>query len=255
MTMQNKNTNLKAKALHSLQDFFLTQKISIPSDAAAGLRCNICGQYCNHIYYSEYDIPVCSTCMKSEVYELGIAADLLYLTYGNFSRLFDIRFRYPNLIFLHSFSKSVLGRPNWRTNVSNLIRIEETTDDNFTIAVHSGVPYGLMEELYVGVFAQQFLRSKKNWKKMSTDDELTKFESEKTMVKTAKTCKIPEEYKNSQKLVDTICKLYPNALTKPQLKTCCQNILICYLYNVGRIEQADLLCSYQEKRIAKCEEK
>lgn len=193
--------------------------------------CRICGRRNVQFLCETDDNPICRICQNSGVIKLRDAEGLLYLVYGNFSRMFDIRFRYPNLFFLETFQQNINDINDTRNHYTDLIKNVGQSDYDFTIGIAKDIPYAFLEELFAFSLSKQYLMGKiVDWKNdiRSFSDNPVSFEWK-------------DKYRNPKKLMEEVKEWLNNEENLKNKEIYIKAIMICYLYNAGREEQADIL--------------
>lgn len=191
--------------------------------------CKICGKCGVQLFYDN-NKPICKFCKNSRVTNLHDTTTLLYLTYGNFRQIFDIKFQRPQLFFLTDCVQNIYELDDKRDNYTGLVTNITQVGYDFTIGIVKDVPYAFLEELFAFSFARQYLKEKIiDWKKIQkhlNNTELFEWN---------------DNYKNSEILMEKIQNILNNGKKLNEKAKCEKAILICYLYYVGREEQADIL--------------
>lgn len=124
-----------------------------------GKKCTLCGKQSVHLLQMSNGLSICEDCKNSEVTSIGMAAELLYTTYGNFKRLFPhTRFRYPNLEFSQQSMHQIRDIAHGRPDMSGLLEVVNDKNDGFSLRIVRDIPYGFLEELYAQAFSQQLDR-------------------------------------------------------------------------------------------------
>lgn len=127
--------------------------------------CKICGKSKIQLFFDHDGIPVCTGCRDNRVSHLKDAAGILYLAYGNFSRMFEVGFRYPNLFFLETEIDNIYELDSMRGDYSGLIVNTGRAGYDFTLGIAKNIPPAFLEEVFVFSFSRMYLGEKmEEWK-------------------------------------------------------------------------------------------
>lgn len=122
--------------------------------------CKICGRSRILPFYDDGGIHVCAGCRNNRVSRLQDAEGILYLTYGNFSRMFKVGFRYPNLFFLETEVNNIYELDSRRGNYNGLVINTGQAGYDFTLGIAKNIPSAFLEEIFVFSFSKMYLKEK-----------------------------------------------------------------------------------------------
>lgn len=260
---EQKDKNTSYASLHS----FLHEKMKLSEMKKQVVQCSICGRKESEVSFHKMS-AVCSRCRRSRVTTRKQASNLLYLSYRGFNDLFPIDFCYPNLEIKEiNCEKKYSNRIDCYTD---LVQITEARQDGFSLCIVKNIPFCFMDELYSYAFAKEFLNGilekKKAEKKTKMDIKVEPvMNKERGFGKERQTAKEQEEpeaegpsatnedskavesirddeytYSDSQELLEIFKSETIEELEKMR-GSYQARIMICYLYDAGRKEQAELL--------------
>lgn len=194
--------------------------------------CKICGRSGVPLFYND-DIPVCTNCRDNRVSCLQDAAGILYLVYGNFNQMFEVRFRYPNLFFLETDAGIIEQLDSKRGNYNGLVVSTGQSGCDFTLGIAKNIPSAFLEEIFVFSFSKMYLKEK-----------MEEWGNKNNVLGTPVPFYWNDIYRDPEELMGAVKKslAYGGKLTVEEPRKKCERaIMICYLYNNGREEQANIL--------------
>lgn len=251
------------------QSFALSLKGQEQEEGKIEPCCKICGRSRIPLFYDD-GIPVCINCRDNRISRLEDAAGILYLAYGNFSRMFKVGFRYPNLFFLETEEISIDQLDSRRENYHGLVASTGRSGYDFTLGIVRNIPSAFLEEIFVFSFSRMYLK-----------ERIEKWGREKDVLGTPVSFSWDDAYQDPEELMRAVQKSLINGeeltVEEPQKEKekedgeneeevheegqeqreqservgytemnyerakCEKAIMVCYLYDNGRKEQADIL--------------